>query len=192
MYEQNDIDQQHWLAPQHQPYYAMNNWYYSYGWVPYIYGDARSWDAYAYPYSNHPIRLIELKDYGPNPFVVNIEDATEQNQNFRTTLWTGKHLQATLMSINVGDDIGLEIHPDSDQFIRVEEGNGIVQMGDSRNNLDFVAEISDGSAIFIPAGKWHNIINRGNEPLKLYAIYAPPHHPFGTVHRTKAEAMAAR
>jgi hypothetical protein len=73
-----------------------------------------------------------LKDYGPQPLVVNINKAAKQNNNFRIALWTGEHLQVTLMSINVGDDIGLEIHPDTDQFIRIEDGQGIVKMGRSK------------------------------------------------------------
>ena len=129
--------------------------------------------------------FIELKDYGPEPFVVNIEEATKQNNNFRTALWTGCHLQLTLMSINVGDDIGLEIHPNVDQFLRIEEGQGFVQMGRNKYNLDYQRNASDGSAIFIPAGTWHNLINTGNIPIKLYSIYAPPQHPHGTVHVTK-------
>lgn len=128
---------------------------------------------------------IELKDYGPQPFVVNIEEATKQNTNFRTGLWTGEHFQVTLMSINVDDDIGLEIHPNTDQFIRIEEGQGIVRMGTSRDRVDFQANAYDDFAIMIPAGYWHNIINTGNKPLKVYAIYAPPQHPYGVVHVTK-------
>jgi len=95
------------------------------------------------------------------------------------------------MSIGVGDDVGLEVHPDVDQFLRIEEGEGIVQMGDRRNQLNYVRRVSENSAIFVPAGKWHNLTNTGDEPLKLYSIYAPPEHPFGTVHRTKADAIAA-
>lgn len=131
---------------------------------------------------------ILLRDYGPNPFAVDIEEAARQNKNFRLALWTGKHLQLTLMSINVGEDIGLEIHPDLDQFIRIEEGRGIVMMGDSRDRLDFRANVRDDYAFVIPASKWHNLINTGNRPLKLYSIYAPPQHPHGTVHKTKEEA----
>lgn len=134
---------------------------------------------------------IELKDYGPEPFVVNIEEATKQNNTFRTALWTGSHLQLTLMSIKVGEDIGLEIHPTLDQFIRIEEGQGLVKMGDRKDRLDFQKKVCDGFAIIIPAGKWHNLINTGNKPLKLYSIYAPPQHPRGTVHETKAIAEAA-
>lgn len=132
-----------------------------------------------------------LTDYGPGPFVVDIEEVTKQNNTFRTALWTGSHLQVTLMSINVGEDIGLEIHPTLDQFLRIEEGEGVVQMGDSKDRLDFKKKVSDDYAIMIPAGKWHNLTNTGNQPLKLYSIYAPPQHPYGTVHETKAIAMAA-
>lgn len=132
-----------------------------------------------------------LKDYGPRPLVINIDKATKQNNTFRTALWTGSHFQVTLMSINVGDDIGLEIHPDTDQFIRIEDGEGIVRMGRNKDNLNFEANAYDGFAIMIPAGFWHNIINTGNKPLKVYAIYAPPQHPHGVIHTTKSDAEAA-
>lgn len=131
-----------------------------------------------------------LTDYGPKPFVTNIEQATKQNNNFRTALWTGNHLQLTLMSINAGEDIGLECHPNLDQFLRIEQGQGLVKMGTSKDNLDFRRKVSDDYAIIIPAGTWHNLINTGKKPLKLYSIYAPPQHPKGTVHKTKKEAMA--
>lgn len=134
---------------------------------------------------------IILKDYGPVPFVINIEEATRQNNTFRTALWTGSHLQLTLMSLNIGEDIGLEMHPGVDQFIRIEEGQGLVKMGDSKYNLYFQRNVNADYAIIIPAGTWHNIINTGNIPLKLYSIYAPPQHPHGTVHATKAIAQAA-
>lgn len=130
-------------------------------------------------------------DYGSEPFVVNIEQATKQNNTFRTAIWTGEHLQVTLMSIDVGDDIGLELHPDVDQFLRVEHGLGLVQMGDSEHHLNFLERVSNDDVILVPAGKWHNLTNIGNVPLKLYSIYAPPEHPYGTVHETKAVAMAA-
>ncbi len=134
--------------------------------------------------------LIKLKDYGPCPLVVNINEASKQNNTFRTALWTGKHLQVTLMSINVGDDIGLEVHPNTDQFIRIEEGQGLVKMGSSKDRFDFQAKVYDDFAIMVPAGAWHNIINTGNKPLKVYSIYAPPQHPHSTVHVTKADAEA--
>jgi Mannose-6-phosphate isomerase len=133
----------------------------------------------------------ELKDYGPMPIVVNIEAATKINNTFRTALWTGKHLQLTLMSINVGDEIGLEIHPDTDQFIRVEQGEGLVKMGINQNDLSFQRRVTPSDAIIVPAGTWHNVLNVGNVPLKVYSIYAPPKHPWGTVHKTRADAMAA-
>ncbi len=135
--------------------------------------------------------MTEMKDYGPEPFVVDIEDATTDNTNFRTAFWTGKHLQMTLMSIPVGGEIGLEIHPDNDQFLRVEQGEGLVQMGDAEDNLTFEQKAEEDFGIFIPAGKWHNLTNTGDEDLRLYSIYSPSHHPHGTVHTTKAEADAA-
>ncbi len=130
---------------------------------------------------------IVLRDYGPNPFVVNIEEATKQNNAYRTALWTGSHLQLTLMSIGVGEDIGLEAHPHLDQFIRIEEGEGIVKMGNSKQNLNFQRNVKEDYAFIIPAGTWHNLINTGNKPIKLYSIYAPVQHPYGTVQQTRPE-----
>ena len=142
-----------------------------------------------YYYNSHNrMYTNEIRDYGPEPFVVNIEKVTKENDTFRTALWTGEHLQLTLMSIPVGESIGLEIHPDTDQFIRLEQGEGLVQMGANRNNLNFQRRIGRDFAFIIPAGTWHNLINVGNEPIKLYSIYSPPKHPRGTVHKTKAEA----
>ncbi|NLB77467.1 MAG: cupin domain-containing protein [Clostridiaceae bacterium] len=143
------------------------------------------------PMSNQYGNHIPMTDYGPAPFSVNITQATKQNTNFRTALWTGNHLQLTLMSINVGEDIGLENHPNLDQFIRIEQGQGLALMGDRMDRMDFQANVEDDFIIIIPAGKWHNLINTGNIPLKLYSIYAPPQHPYGTVHVTKADAEAA-
>lgn len=134
---------------------------------------------------------MRLTDFGQEPFVINIENATERNSNFRTALWTGKHLQLTLMSINPGEDVGLEVHPNTDQFIRIEEGQGQVRMGDKEDRLDFQRNVKEDDVVLIPAGKWHNLINTGSKPIKLYSIYAPPEHPRGTIHRTKAEAEAA-
>ena len=145
-----------------------------------------------YPYPEHMnTNNMILTEYGPDPFVINIERATLQNNTFRTALWTGTHLQVTLMSIGVGEDIGLENHPHLDQFIRIEQGQGLVKMGSSKDSLYFQRQVSDDFVIIIPAGTWHKLVNTGNRPLKLDSIYAPPEHPRGTVHRTKAEAMAA-
>ncbi|PJY99140.1 hypothetical protein CPT06_17065 [Bacillus vallismortis] len=134
---------------------------------------------------------LHLTDYGPKPFVMNINKATKQNNTFRTALWTGAHLQVTVMSLDIGEDIGLEMHSNLDQFLRIEQGRGIVKMGKSKDQVNFQRNVYDDSAIVIPAGTWHNLINTGNTPLKLYSIYAPPNHPFGTVHVTKADAEAA-
>ncbi len=151
--------------------------------------------GYGYDYRNGYVsadeRRARLQDQGPNPFVLDIDEATEDNQTFRTAIWTGEHLQVTLMSIPVGSDIGLEVHPKTDQFIRVEEGQGLVQMGKSPEQLDYTANVDDGYAIMVPAGTWHNVTNTGGKPLKVYSIYAPPEHPRGTVHLTKADAMAS-
>lgn len=125
-------------------------------------------------------------DYGPEPLVMNIDSATVKNSNYRTALWTGKYLQTTLMCIT--SEIGLEIHHDTDQFIRIVEGCGLAMMGKTKDKLNYQVKVGPGYAVFVPAGTWHNIINKGSRPLKLYTIYAPPHHPHGTVHRTMADA----
>lgn len=131
-----------------------------------------------------------MDDNGPNPYVVNIEELTLDNENFRTTVWTGANLQMTLMTIQPGEDIGLEVHEDHDQFLRIEQGLALVQMGPTQLDLeDWDAEAD--FAIFVPAGMWHNITNTGTQPLKLYSIYSPPEHPHGTVHETKEDAEAA-
>ena len=130
----------------------------------------------------------DIRDYGCEPFVFNIEHAADMNQSFRTTLWTGGHLQLTLMNIPVRSDIGVEMHPDVDQFVRVESGRAKVYFGNSRNTLHEAEVVNENYAILIPAGTWHNIVNIGNRPLKVYSLYAPPQHPFGTVNKTKADA----
>ncbi len=132
-----------------------------------------------------------MHDHGPAPFVTNIEEATLGNDLYRRTLWTGSHLQLTVMAIEPGHDIGLEVHDDHDQFLRVEEGTARVQMGPAEDDLPFDETVGDDFAVFVPAGSWHNLTNVGDEPLRLYSIYAPAEHPHGTVHRTKAEADAA-
>lgn len=149
-----------------------------------------NYDNYMNNYYNryHSTNANLIRDYGPEPFVVNIEEITKLNNTFRTALWTGEHLQLTLMNIPVGESIGLEIHPDTDQFLRVEQGEGLVQMGKDKNNLSFQKRVSNNFAFVVPAGTWHNLINIGNIPIKLYSIYAPPKHSRGTVHLTKADA----
>lgn len=133
---------------------------------------------------------VNLTDEGSSPFVTNIEADTLANENYRTTRWTGSNIQLTLMSIEPGRDIGLEVHEHGDQFLRVEAGRARVQMGPSEDDLTFDREVRDDWVILVPAGAWHNVTNIGDEPLKVYAIYGPPEHPPGTDHVTKAEADA--
>ncbi len=131
-----------------------------------------------------------MQDVGPNPYVVNIEELTLRNENFRTAAWTGSNLQMTLMTLQPGEDIGMEVHEDHDQFLRIEQGSAKVEMGPSEDELtEWSAE--DDFAIFVPAGSWHNVTNVGDDKLKLYSIYAPAEHAPGTVHETKAIADAA-
>lgn len=154
---------------------------------------SQNWQHHCYYWSSQPMNTCSetvqgtgyIHDYGGKPLVLNIDTATKQNNNYRTALWTGEHLQVTLMSIPVGGDIGLEVHPVTDQFLRIEEGQGFVQMGHCKDNLDFQAMAYDGYAIMVPAGTWHNVTNTGNRPLKMYSIYAPPKHPSGIIEATK-------
>lgn len=162
----------HCMASLHHQTQASHQTFHPFSWAP----------------VHHQHRMV-LRDHGPNPYVVNIEEATLQNDTFRTALWTGEHLQLTLMSIPVGESIGLEVHQEVDQFIRIEQGQGVTEMGPCEDQVTFRRRVSDDDAIFVPAGYWHNLTNTGNVPLKLYSIYAPPNHPFGTVHVTKEDAM---
>ncbi|MEK4700016.1 cupin domain-containing protein [Solibacillus sp. FSL R7-0668] len=174
-------------------YVPMYNWGNNWGSDYWNMSNGASYTNPFSPYQNSQDMTYSpsLKDHGREPFVVNLNQAAKHNNNFRTAIWTGKHMQLTLMSINVGEDIGLENHPNVDQFIRIERGHGLVQMGKNKNNLNFVHIVGEDDAIIVPAGTWHNVINTGHTSLKLSTIYAPPNHPFGTVHRTKAEAEAA-
>jgi mannose-6-phosphate isomerase-like protein (cupin superfamily) len=124
-------------------------------------------------------------------WVGDIEQATIENETFRTVLWTGDHSQVTVMSIQAGDDIGKEVHPDHDQFLRIEQGSGRVEMGPSENEVDLTEDVGADWAIVVPAGVWHNVVNTGEGELKVYSIYSPAEHPPGTVHATKADAEAA-
>lgn len=126
-----------------------------------------------------------LQDYGGKPLIIDMDWAAGENETYRTALWTGQYLQVTLMSIPVGGDIGLEIHEETDQFIRIEQGCGMVQFGCTREDVKNIDSVSSRDAVLIPAGTWHNIVNCGRIPLKLYSVYAPPHHPFGTVQAGK-------
>jgi len=125
------------------------------------------------------------------PWVGNIEQETLGNDTFRTVVSTGEHTQLTVMSIEPGDDIGGEVHDGHDQFIRIESGSARVELGGSEGAPAMVQEVGDDWAVIIPSGTWHNVVNTGDEPLKLYSLYSPPEHPEGTIHRTKADAEAA-
>lgn len=117
-------------------------------------------------------------------FVDDIEKLTEENKDFRHVLYTGKHLQLVLMTLQPGEDIGAEVHAEHDQFFRVEKGHGVVEIDGKRTKIE------DGSGIIVPAGARHNVINTGDTKLKLYTLYAPPDHKDGTVRATKAKAEA--
>lgn len=118
-------------------------------------------------------------------YLINIEEKSLANEYFREVLFTGPHSQLVVMSLAPGEEIGLETHDDRDQFIRVEAGIGKAILNGEERDLE------DGSALVIPAGTEHNIINSSQvESLKLYTVYSPPEHPQGTIHKNKAEALA--
>jgi mannose-6-phosphate isomerase-like protein (cupin superfamily) len=132
----------------------------------------------------------KIIDIGPQPQSFDIETATKDNADYRSVAWSGRYLQVTLMSIPVGGDIGLEAHPETDQFLRLDSGSGRVLMGPAKDALTFEREVSDGWCVLVPAGTWHNIINVGTTPMQVYAIYAPAHHTPGKVQATAAVAEA--
>lgn len=123
---------------------------------------------------------INLKGY-----IVNIEEKTLENEYFREVLFTSVHSQLVVMALAPGEEIGMEVHPEHDQFIRFESGQGLVIMDGEES------AVSDGFAVVIPAGTMHNVINTSTEVMKLYTIYSPPEHPEGTIHKTKADALEA-
>lgn len=116
-------------------------------------------------------------------FLQNIEKLTLNNTYFRIVLYTSQHAQLVLMSLNPGEEIGMEVHEVVDQFIRIEKGEGKVIMNGKGH------AIKDGDAFIVPAGTKHNVINTSRDkPFKLYTVYSPPHHKDGTIHKTKKEA----
>jgi mannose-6-phosphate isomerase-like protein (cupin superfamily) len=129
-----------------------------------------------------------MDDIGPRPNAFDIEEATSRNETYRTVAWTGRYLQVTLMTIPVGESIGLEAHPETDQFLRIDSGRGRAVMGAAKDELDFEQEVTDGWSIQVPAGTWHDVVNIGDEPLRIYAVYAPSHHAPGMVQHTSADA----
>ena len=118
-------------------------------------------------------------------YVDDIEKATKGNDDFRRVLYTGPHLQLVLMTLRPGEEIGEEVHEDRDQFFRIEDGEGEILIDGTRHRIE------DDFAMIVPAGARHNVINTGDEPLKLYTLYGPPEHRDGVVYRTKIQAEAA-
>ena len=118
-------------------------------------------------------------------YVGNIEKETLENDNFRKVLFTGPNSQLVVMSLEAGEDIGMEVHEEHDQFIRIEQGQGKAVLNGEES------EIEDDFAVVIPAGAEHNIVNTGDTKMKLYTIYSPPEHADGTIHATKKDAEAA-
>src|SRR5665647_1227382 len=131
-----------------------------------------------------------IKDIGPQPQSFDIERATKENTNYRSVAWSGRYLQVTLMSIPAGGSIGLEVHPETDQFLRLDAGSGRVQMGPAKDKLTFDKKVSKGWSVLVPAGTWHNITNTGATPMQVYAIYAPAYHKPEKVQATLAAAEA--
>jgi mannose-6-phosphate isomerase-like protein (cupin superfamily) len=115
-------------------------------------------------------------------YSIDIEAETLANTDFRRVLHTATHEQLVLMTLQPGEEIGLEVHEHGDQFFRVEAGTGEAVINGQ------VHQLSDGSVVIIPEGAEHNVVNTGTDPLRMYTIYSPPQHPDGTVHHTKAEA----
>lgn len=124
-------------------------------------------------------------------WVGDIEKTTLENDTFRTVVFTGEHTQLTVMRLGPGEDIGREAHDNLDQFLRVEQGTGRLELSRSEDSVDETHDVQDDWAMIIPAGVWHNVVNTGDGELKLYSLYSPPEHPDGTVHKTKAESDEA-
>ncbi len=134
------------------------------------------------------LEATEEGDLGKQPWFLDIEHATVDNTDYRNTKWTGEYMQMVLMSLKPGEEIDLEVHHDHDQFIRLEQGEALISMGKSEDDLNHEQTIYDDWAVFIPAGYWHYVKNTGTVDLKLYTIYAPAEHPAGTVNVTIEDA----
>jgi mannose-6-phosphate isomerase-like protein (cupin superfamily) len=134
-----------------------------------------------------PLTSPDAAADGALGWVDDIERATLDNDTFRTVLFTGEHLQLTVMRIGPGESVGLEVHADHDQFVRVEAGTARLDLGRSRDELTTSRTLAPDWAGIIPAGVWHDIVNVGDGDVRLYSLYAPPEHPVGTVHDTKTD-----
>ncbi len=124
-------------------------------------------------------------------WVDDVERLTLENTDFRRVLFTGARTQLTVMRLAPGEEIGVEMHDHLDQFLRIEQGRARVTFGPSADHVAEEHDVGDDWAVIVPGGVWHNVINTGDQDLKLYSLYSPPEHPDGTVHRTKADADAA-
>ena len=136
-------------------------------------------------------RCSGMEDRESSPMIMDVNRAAKENCNCRKSVWTGKCMQMTLMSIPPRGEIGLEVHEKTDQMIRVEQGRGIAMMGNCQCRPNMELEIFEGDVVFVLTGTWHNIRNSCREPLKLSSTYAPPHHPKRTVHKTREDADRA-
>jgi mannose-6-phosphate isomerase-like protein (cupin superfamily) len=130
-----------------------------------------------------------IRDMGDKPAIINISALAEQNDNFRTAIWSGTNMQITLMSLASGEETGVEIHPDTDQMISVVDGYAMVEMGTDQKRLNFRQRVPSGYTIIIPEATYHNVRSIGKAPLKLYTVYAPAHHPWGTVDKTRLDSV---
>ncbi len=120
-------------------------------------------------------------------YVGSIEKQTMNNTHFRHVLFTGAHTQLVVMCLQPGEEIGKEMHPNVDQFFRIEQGEARFVMNDQQDHV-----VRDGDAVVVPAGTWHNVVNASRTtPLRLYTLYSPPNHPDGAVHKTRRDADAA-
>lgn len=128
------------------------------------------------------------RDCGSGPYIIPVEECAVKNMDFRRAVWTGCRMQMTLMCIPPCGEVGVEMHEDTDQLIRVEQGAAMMKLGRGRCCMERQSRLCQGEAVFVPMGTWHNIVNVGDCPLKLSSVYAPPHHPAGTVHHTREDA----
>lgn len=124
-------------------------------------------------------------------WVGDVGRTAEHNTYFRQVVYTGDRMQLVVMSLQPGQDIGLEVHDSVEQLIRVESGRATVTLGPSEHEVTEAHDVAAGWAVVVPAGTWHNVVNEGAADLRLSTVYGPPQHPDATVHKTKAEAIAA-
>lgn len=135
--------------------------------------------------------LYKNYDRGNSPSILNIDAITRENENYRTAIWTGEGMQVTVMNIPSGSGIRNERHDNIDQFIKIISGSGEITMRRGEGYPSTTTPVREGEAVIIPRGTWHSLSNTGRAPLKLYSVYAPKNHPYGTVERTVEDADAA-